>query len=164
MSLFDNLTKDEIVEIPMIDIMYHYLNSERKPIDFYTIMDKIAEYKGWSEKEKRERIVQAYTDMNIDGRFVSLGDNKWGLKSWYPVEQTEEELATTIKPKKRDDEDFDDIDDDLDFVEEDIEEFVESEDGLGLDDDDIDELDIDKIDDEEDAFLEPDPFEIADEE
>lgn len=160
MSLIDNLTKEEILETPMIDIMYHYLNDERKPVDFYTLMDKIAEYKGWSNHEKKARLVQAYTDMNIDGRFVALGDNKWGLKSWYPVEQTEEELATTIKPKKRKkvaEDDFDDYDEivELEIDEDEISALEEDEEELDLEDE-IDELDVDKIAEDDEDFIEED--------
>lgn len=163
MSLIDNLTKEEIVEIPMIDIMYHYLNEERAPVDFYVLMDKIAEYKGWSESEKKERIVQAYTDMNIDGRFVALGDNKWGLKSWYPVEQTEEELARTIKPKKRKklEDDFDDYDelDDLELIDEEL----DSEDVLDYEEE-VDDLDIDDLDEDDDDLIDDDDLTIIEEE
>lgn len=170
MSLIDNLTKEEIVEIPMIDIMYHYLRDERQPVDFYTLMDKIAEYKGWSENEKQNRLVQAYTDMNIDGRFVALGDNKWGLKNWYPVEQTEEELATTIKPKKRKkvvvEDDFDDYDEieEIELIdEEELEVFDEEDDEVLELDEEIDDIDdVDKLDEDED-FIEEDEFEIVDE-
>ena len=157
MSKMDSLTKDEIQEMPMIDIMYEYLTEERQPVDFYTLMDKIGEYKNWSQEEKQNRLVQAYTDMNIDGRFVSLGDNQWGLKSWYPVEQTEEELAKTIKPKKRkklDDDDFDNFDDDAEdlFDDEDLEAF--------------DDEDLEAFDDESELELidEEDEVEVIDEE
>lgn len=155
MSILDNLTKEEIAEIPMIEIMHHILSAEKKPIDFYAIMDKIAEYKGWTDAEKQNRIVQAYTDMNIDGRFVSLGDNQWGLKNWYPVEQTEEELATTIKPKKRkkrlEDDDYDEYDD--------IDELLDDEDVFDdeeIEFEDEEEYDLDVIDEEDDEYLEDD--------
>lgn len=161
-SMLDHLTKEEIVEIPTVEIIMHILNAEKQPLDFYALLDKIAAYKGWSEEEKQNRMVQVYTDMNIDGRFVSLGDNQWGLKSWYPVEQTEEELATTIKPKKRkkflDDDDYDEYDelDELDLLDEE-DEYDEEE----LEYDEADEFDLDVLDDEHDEFLDDD-FDILD--
>lgn len=97
----NSLTKEEMKETPMINMMYDYLYNEKQPVNFYTLMDTIAQYKEWTAKEKQKKLVQAYTDMNIDGRFVALGDNQWGLKSWYPVGKTEEQLATMIAPQTK---------------------------------------------------------------
>ena len=44
---------------------------------------------------------QFYTDMNIDGRFLAIAENQWGLREWYPVEQIEEETAPTVKVRKK---------------------------------------------------------------
>lgn len=171
MSLLDSLTKDEITEMPMIEIMFLYLQNEKEPINFYTLMDHIAKYKGWSQAEMRDRLVQAYTDMNIDGRFVTLGDNQWGLKRWYPVEKTEEQLATMITPKKKEKEpkegDFDDYNEKaLEDFEEEIEE-EEEEDGekAELDEDAVDEelIDDEFVDDEIDEELDEE-FEPEEEE
>ncbi len=182
MSLIEKLTKEEITETPMIDIMYHYLRDERQPVDFYTLMDKIAEYKGWTKKQKESRLVQAYTDMNIDGRFVALGDNQWGLKGWYPVEQTDEELVTTIKPKKKKkkkEDDFDDYDeliveeelevfeDEVDVEDEEDEEEKDDDETLKSEEDedieDLDEdLDVDELDEE--GKLIDEEYEMDDEE
>ena len=30
--------------------------------------------------------------MNVDGSFIPLGDNKWGLRSWYGVDEIDEEI------------------------------------------------------------------------
>lgn len=156
MSLIENLTKEEIIETSMIDIMYYLLEEEQEPVDFYTIMDKIAEYKGWSKRAKDDKLVQAYTDINIDGRFVALGANKWGLKGWYPVEQTEEELVKTIKPKEQEESTVEEGFDDYDAVaEEELEEVEVDE--IKEDEDELDGVeDEDKLDEDDEEILEDD--------
>ena len=64
-------------------------------------MDEIQKLLGLSNEEVAEKIGQFYTDLNVDGRFISIGDNRWGLKGWYPVEQVEEETVPASKVKKK---------------------------------------------------------------
>lgn len=75
-------------------------------------------------------MVQFYTDLNTDGRFLSTGENIWGLRDWYSVDDIEEKIAPTVqKFEVLDDDDEDDaniallgeeeVDDELDVVVED---------------------------------------------
>ena len=159
MSTLNQLSADEIQETSMIDIMFYILQDERKPVSFYTLMNQIGDMKGLSHDEVQKRLAEVYTNLNTDGRFVTLGDNQWGLKSWYPVEQSQEELATTIKPKKRkksdDDDDFDDelegeLEDlEVDDLEDDFDEDFDDDDAEDFDDEDIDDDDDDDFEDDE---------------
>ncbi|TLS36739.1 DNA-directed RNA polymerase subunit delta [Pseudalkalibacillus caeni] len=169
----DQLTPEEILETPMIEIMHHVLLQEKKPLSFYALMQRIGELKNMPNEEVKERLAQVYTDINIDGRFVTLGDNQWGLKSWYPVEQSQEELATTIKPKKqrKKDEDadelglYDDLDDDFEDLDEDVEFDEVDDEDFAADDADLDfdaDEDFDEDDDEDEDFAE-DEYDLEDE-
>ncbi|WP_377887397.1 DNA-directed RNA polymerase subunit delta [Alkalihalobacillus sp. R86527] len=155
MSTLNQLSADEIQETSMIDIMFYILQDERKPVSFYTLMSQIGDMKGLSSQEVQKRLAEVYTNLNTDGRFVTLGDNQWGLKSWYPVEQSQEELATTIKPKKRkskkaeeeDDAFEDDVEDELEDLEvDDLDDDFDDD----FDDDDAEEFDDEDADDDDD--------------
>lgn len=146
-------TKEELDDMSLVDMAYAIIESNNKQtVAFTEIMDIIVAATGKSQSEVRAKIAQFYTDMNIDGRFLCMGDNRWGLRSWYPVEQAEEDTITQIKPKKKkakklkdDDDDYDD--DDLDY--DDLDEF--EEDDLLDDEEEI----FDEID-EDDDLLEDD--------
>lgn len=122
------------------------------------MVQEIAQVLGLSQEQVNAKIAQFYTDLNIDGRFINLGENRWGLRSWYPYEQIDEEILPQPKPKKKrkveddgfddyieEDEDFDDADvtEDEDDDVEDLDKVLEDEDG---DDDDLDDLDEDEDD------------------
>lgn len=85
----------------MIELGQLVLQDEKKAMDFRDIFNKIAEIKGFIEAEKQERIIQFYTDLNLEGRFITIGSNMWGLKRWYPIDQIDEEVTVSSKQKKK---------------------------------------------------------------
>ena len=53
------------------------------------------------EEVVKQEVAQFYTELNIDGRFLALVDNQWGLRAWYPVDQVAEEIVNPVKAKKK---------------------------------------------------------------
>ena len=94
-------SKEQVSEMSLIELAYELLVEKNEPFFFNDLVDEIVALKGASKAEVASKIAQFYTDLNIDGRFTSLGDNRWGLKTWYPVDQVEEEVVHTVKAKKK---------------------------------------------------------------
>ncbi|WP_083566274.1 DNA-directed RNA polymerase subunit delta [Domibacillus mangrovi] len=155
-------SKEQIKEMSFLELAHLILADKREPITFKELLSNIQKHLGVSDTEVKSRMVQFYTDLNVDGSFLSLGENRWGLRAWYPVEKLEEETTNAPvktrkkKAKKAVIEDFEEelIEDDEieDFDEED---FDEVEEDIDLDEEDLDE-DIEE-DDEEDIVIEVDP-------
>nr|WP_106783465.1 DNA-directed RNA polymerase subunit delta [Lysinibacillus timonensis] len=144
------LTKEQLAEESLIDLAYALLEEKKSPVPFLDLLKEIQELNGYSEEEIQKHLVQFYTDMNIDGRFLINQESGWGLREWYKVETIEEETAPTVKSRKRkgkaaldEDEEEIEIDEDDLVFEEDFEEFVEDEEEIEEDEDDIDDEDID---------------------
>lgn len=146
------LTKEEISNLSMIELGSIILKEENKAVSFQDLFSKIAELKNFSKEEKENLIAQFYTDMNVDGRYLTLGSGMWGLKSWYPVEQAEEEITDepTKKRKKKKKKvavvEAEEIDDDLDVTDEDIDDMLDDFDDAEEEDTDIEEIE-DEVDD-----------------
>lgn len=68
-------------EKSMIETAYEIMEASNTPIAFTAFYDKIGEALAMSPEEKNERIGDFYTDLTLDGRFVSLTDNTWDLRS-----------------------------------------------------------------------------------
>jgi DNA-directed RNA polymerase subunit delta len=164
-------SKEQLKELSLIEMAYEFLKGSKQPIAFHDLIKEIAAATEITEEQIRSRIAQFYTDINIDGRFLSLGDNRWGLRVWYPIDTQEEEVVTVIKPKKKkakkvvdedELEDFDDIDEDY----EELDDFVDEDDLLDDEEDDLlDDLDdVDDLDDDDDVIDDDDEFDLDEEE
>ncbi|MEA0553957.1 DNA-directed RNA polymerase subunit delta [Lysinibacillus irui] len=151
---FREMTKEQLTEESLINLAYAVLNEKRASVSFNDLLKIIQELVGYSDEEMKSRLLQFYTDINIDGRFLYNQETGWGLREWFKVEQIEEETAPSVKTQKKkskaafdEDEDLDDVDldeEDIDF-DEDFEEFVDEEE---LDEEEEDKEDIDFDDDE----------------
>ena len=138
----------------LIEAAFELLKEKKQAVTFKELMDEITKVLSLNKADLTEKMVQFYTDLNIDGRFMSQGESRWGLRVWYPVDQIEEDNVTTVKPKKKKSKkavDVDDIDLDFDEIDEeeldydDIDDFEEDDDDDDLlDDDDDDEEEIDE--------------------
>lgn len=94
-------------EISMIRVAKAVLEEKGEVLDFNDIILEVANFIEIDEEEMNRRMPQFYTDLNVDGEFISLGENKWGLRNWYPVdsinevlthENDEEDIIPTISP------------------------------------------------------------------
>lgn len=164
------MAPEQLQEMSMIEMAYQILNGNKQAVSFQEIWDEIIEVTGMSEGEAKARIAQFYTDLNIDGRFIALGENRWGLRAWYPVDQIEDDAVAPVKTKAKkkkkskkvvDEEEFDDYDEEEEELEyEDLDAVVEEEDEDPEDADD----DFDEEEEEEEEELDEDDDELFDDE
>ncbi|MFY4775272.1 DNA-directed RNA polymerase subunit delta [Metabacillus sp. RGM 3146] len=158
-----SLTKyspEQIKEMAMVELAFDLLTEKKQPVTFKELLEEIKSMLELTDKQVEEKIAQFYTDLNIDGRFLALQDAMWGLRKWYPYDQIEEDIAPTVKPKKKkgkkaaakeelDEEDFDEVEEDLDFDElDDFDDDAEEEAEDDIDADDADEEDEDLAEEE----------------
>lgn len=151
---FKQYSPEELKECSMIEVVHSVLGDKRQATTFNELVQEIAQVLGLSQEQVNAKLAQFYTDLNIDGRFINLGENRWGLRSWYPYEQIDEEILPQPKPKKKrkvEEDGFDDYieEDDVEEVEEEVEEDVVDLDKV-LEDEDADDEDDDLDDLEED--------------
>lgn len=168
------MTKEQLAEESLIDLAYAILEERKSAIAFSDLLKEIQNLNGFSDEELKTRLVQFYTDMNIDGRFLLNHESGWGLRTWYKVETIEEETAPTVKARKKksksvvdEEEDFEDLEEEDVVFDEDFDEFVDDEEIEEEDEEIIDfeeaeiedldaEIDEDLIDEEEDFILDDD--------
>lgn len=87
---FKNQNKDEL---SLIEVAYEILNNNNKEVmNFSDIVNEMQDYLGKSDDDIKRALPQFYTDLNNDGSFLSLGENVWGLRKWYPYDSVDEEV------------------------------------------------------------------------
>lgn len=182
----DGINKNEL---SMIEVAHEILETTGEVLDFDDLLLRVQEYLGLSKKELDSKMTRFYTNLNVDGSFISLGDNRWGLRAWYPIDSIDEEILSTIdedevqvRRKKRkklnafatseDDDVIDYNDDDPEdtfAADEDEEEVEVDEEEVEVEADDLDDElddDLDNVPEsiEEDLTLIDDDFEEDEEE
>ena len=169
LKVFDGQDKSEL---SMIEVAHAILAYHGEAMAFADLTNEVQQYLGKSDEEIRERLPQFYTDLNVDGSFISLGDNTWGLRAWYPYESIDEATVgeneeEEDRPKKKrrkvnaflagaDEDDV--IDYDNDDPEDDDLADIDDEDDSSSEEEDYDNPDYDEDnplgDDDEDTNLE----------
>ncbi len=167
----DDYSKEMMDENSFIDMSHIYLQEQGKEKNLYDIIDKFKEVGGYKDSEIEDRVLQFYTDLNTDGRFLSTGEGVWGLRDWYSVDDISDKIAPTIhkielaveeeEPLAYDEED-ETFDQDKELVEDDTENIdapingneVETEDDLedSLDESMDENIEYDDTDELEDSY------------
>lgn len=109
----------DMAYLSMVDIAYNLMTKKKKEVDFSKLYQEVSEIKGFTPEEAEERMSIFYTDITLDGRFITLGENRWDLRDRHKFENVHI--------------DMNDIYADLEEDEEEIEE-DEEDDGLSAED------------------------------
>ena len=140
-------------ELSMIEVARAILEERGRGDEMYfnVLVNEIQNYLEKSNSEIRAALPIFYSDLNVDGSFIPLGDNKWGLRSWYAIDEIDEEVITLEedddapkRKKKRVNAFIDGDDDTIDYGNDD------PEDEEGYEDTDESEYGDENPDDEKD--------------
>ncbi|KYQ86158.1 MULTISPECIES: DNA-directed RNA polymerase subunit delta [Thermoactinomyces] len=139
----DNLAVERVRETAMVDLAYDLLKQKGEAMLYRDIMDEVSSMKGFTKEEAEHYIAQLYTEINIDGRFVCVGRNLWGLREWYPTDQaTDSAVAANVK----EDDEYHDLDEELfDEEEEELGEIENTEDEFAMDEEENEFDDGDEV-------------------
>ena len=131
----------------LLDYANDVLSASKDPVKFIDLFNKAVELSGleFSESELKVRMSKFYTQLSLDGRFITLTDNFWDLRSRHKFEQVHLDMIDA----------YSDEEDEIDEEEEELlrQELGEQEEER---EDESDDLDFDKpvkdADDEDEDF------------
>ena len=76
-------------EKSLLDYGFDVLNASKDPIKFIDLFNESLKLSGleFSQAELKLRMSKFYTQLSLDGRFITLTDNYWDLRSRHVFEQ-----------------------------------------------------------------------------
>ena len=81
----------------MVDVAYELMSKKKKAVNFYKLWQEVSEVKGFDEEEKDEKESLFYTNITLDGRFITIGENNWDLRSRHKFDEVEDDVDSTIE-------------------------------------------------------------------
>lgn len=161
---------DSNKNITMIEVAKAVLEENEDVMHFDDILNEVSNFLDFSDQEIEDNMTLFYADLNTEGSFISVGNNTWGLRRWYPIDSINE--AVTVKNEEKDlnphiapdgfvelfeedeaeeeplitkaniDEDFDSIEDEEEDPSEEIQEYEDELSELGVENDEEDDEDF----------------------
>lgn len=122
-----------MVQKSNLDIAYELVLKKKAPVEFNKLWQEVSQIQGFSEEEANAKIGKFYTNLSLDGRFITLGENTWDLRERYVFEKVHIDMNDVYRD-----------------VEEEADEDLESEDEDGEKDYDEDLDSDEETEDEED--------------
>ena len=110
----------DMMYLSMVDVAFELMTKKKKEIEFAKLYQEVSEIKGFTPEEAEEKMSIFYTDITLDGRFITLGENRWDLRTRHKFESVHI--------------DMNDIYAELDDEEEELMDEDEEDDGLSAED------------------------------
>lgn len=71
----------------MVNIAYEILTKADGALSFYDIWQEVAKLKEFDDEQKDDNESLFYTNMIMDGRMITVGENKWDLRTRHKFEE-----------------------------------------------------------------------------
>ncbi|KRN49946.1 hypothetical protein IV49_GL000553 [Kandleria vitulina DSM 20405] len=89
----------------MVDLAYQIMQERTQPIDFYELWSIICEKKQFTEEEIDENESNFYTNITLDGRMITTGENRWDLRVRHKFEDVHIDMNDIYSEEEASDED-----------------------------------------------------------
>jgi DNA-directed RNA polymerase subunit delta len=115
-----------------VDTAYQLVVKNGDSVPFATLWNGVCEELGLTEEDKVNRVSYFYTQLTLDGRFVTLGENVWDLRIRHTFDKVHIDMNEVYSEDEEElefiPEDDDDIKDDVDrLTSEDEDDYEEDE-------------------------------------
>lgn len=89
-----------------IDIAYEILDKRHAQISFYDLWKEVCKIVELDDDKAEELISYFYTDLSLDGRFITLGENTWDLRKNHPFDKVHIDMNDVYSDDVIEDEEY----------------------------------------------------------
>lgn len=87
-----------VEKLPEVDIAFQLLKEKGRPVYYRTLIEEVFELKPYTG-DQILAIAAVHTQINLDPRFIYLGQGQWGLKAWVPAKSHKKIPSITLLNK-----------------------------------------------------------------
>ena len=92
----------------LIEFAFEFVSKSEGPVNFAKIWEYVKEQSGLSDEDAARKAGQFFTNMMLDGRFVTLGENEWDLRERHTFDKVHIDMKDVYSDVQTSDEDSED--------------------------------------------------------
>lgn len=119
----------DMTQMSMVDVAYELMLKKKKEVEFSKLFKEVSEIKGFTLEEAEEKESLFYTNITMDGRFITVGENRWDLRERHKFESVHIDMNDIYADYQDEEENDDDDSEEVKSLEED-----EDDDGISAED------------------------------
>ena len=101
----------------LIEYAYELIAKSKGSVNFKDIWAYVKEQSGLSEEEANKKAGQFFTNMMLDGRFVTLGENEWDLRERHTFDKVHIDMRDVYSDVQTSDDDLEEAEEDEEYNE-----------------------------------------------
>ena len=99
----------------LLDHAYDYVSGQNQPSKFQDIWAYCVKEAGLSPEEAAQKVSRFYTNLMLDGRFVTLGENQWDLRVRHKYESVHIDMSEVYSDVETYDEDSEEEEEEAEY-------------------------------------------------
>ena len=99
----------------LIDHAYDYLSNKPEAVKFADIWNYVKEAAQLTEAQAADKVSFFYTNLMLDGRFVTLGENTWDLRVRHTFDKVHIDMKDVYSDVETSDDDAEDNEDQKEY-------------------------------------------------
>lgn len=89
----------------LLDLAYDYVSQSKEAVSFKDLWAYVVKNAGLDEEQAAKKVSSFYTNLMLDGRFVTLGENQWDLRSRHTFDKVHIDMKDVYSDVETDDDD-----------------------------------------------------------